>query len=121
MLSEHLSRTKVKGTIIRIRDEERPLGVVDVSGDVVEEKLLVRCASSGLPLAFLDPERPRLNLALARTNCVGDAPSDKTPPPGEAFFSAHLIRRREGGAKVAQGPLPELKSALERWGYVREK
>jgi hypothetical protein len=119
--SEHLSRIKAKGSVIRIRDEERPLGVVDVSGDVVEERLLVRCASSGLPLALLDPERPRLNLALSRTNCVGDANPDKAPPPGEAFFAARLIGRREGGAKAAPGPLPELKSALERWGYVREK
>ena len=58
--TEHTTRALVKGNVIRIRDEERPLGVVDVSGDIVEEKLIVRCASSGLPLAFLDPEKPRL-------------------------------------------------------------
>jgi hypothetical protein len=115
------SRIQVKGNVVRIRDEERPLGVIDVSGDIVEEKLLVRCASSGLPLAFLDPEKPRLNLALSRTNCVGDAQSGKAPPPGEAFFSARMTGRREGGARVAAGPPPELKTALERWGYVREK
>jgi len=119
--SEHVSRIKAKGNVIRIRDEERPLGVVDVSGDIVEEKLLVRCAASGLPLAFLDADRPRLNLALSRTNCVGDAPADMVPAPGEALFSARLVGRKEGGTKAGPGPLPELKSALERWGYVREK
>jgi hypothetical protein len=119
--TEHVLRVHAKGRVIRIRDEARSLGVVDVSGDIVEEKLLVRCASSGLPLAFLDPERSRLNLALSRTNCVGDGPGDKAPPPGEAFFSARMVGRREGGAKAAPGPLSELKSALERWGYVREK
>jgi len=99
---EHLSRIKAKGSVIRIRDEERPLGVVDVSGDVVEEKLLVRCASSGLPLALLDPERPRLNLALSRTNCVGDASLDKAPPPERRSFrrvSSAGGRRCEGCAR----------------------
>ena len=38
--TEHSTRALVKGNVIRIRDEERPLGVVDVSGDIVEEKLI---------------------------------------------------------------------------------
>jgi len=113
------SRVKAEGKVFRFQDGDRPLGVVDLGGPAVSPGLLVRCGASGLPLARIDGEHPRLNLALARTNCVG-SPAGARPAPGEALFQAELVghsERKQGGSGA---PL-ELKRALERWGYVREK
>ncbi|MET0592260.1 MAG: hypothetical protein ABW133_06150 [Polyangiaceae bacterium] len=111
------------GKVFRFQDDERPLGVVDLAGTAVETGVLVRCASSGLPLARIDRASPRFNLALARTNCVGGPKSGaatSAPPPGEALFYAELVSQR-ATAVPTSAALPELKRALERWGYVREK
>jgi hypothetical protein len=112
-----LAGATAKGTSFRLRDGERPLGVVDLGGP---SRLVVRCAASGVPLAFLDSDHPRLNLALARTNCAGPA-SGRRPSPGEALFSSELVERRSGIAAAHESALPELKRALSRWGYVRDK
>jgi hypothetical protein len=106
--------------VFRLQDDERPLGVVDWAGAAASSGLLVRCASSGMPLARIDEAHPRLNLALARTNCVGAPGAGLRPGPGEALFSADLVSQREKRSGTS-GALPELKRALERWGYVREK
>ena len=108
-----------EGTIVGLREGERPLGVVDLRGGDVAAGLLVRCGASGLPLARIDARNARLDLALARTNCVG-ATTHAAPAHGEAIFRAELVARSTP-ARAANGALPELKRALERWGYVREK
>ena len=112
-------RVNAEGKVFRLRDADRPLGVVDLGGPAVSPSVLIRCGASGLPLARIDREHPRLNLALARTNCVGSAEGAR-PAPGEALFQAELVgqNERKRGVSVA---LPELKQALERWGYVRER
>ncbi len=117
----YLGRAQLTGTTLRLRDGERPLGVVDVASRVLDQGLLVRCAANGLPVAALSADESRLNLSLARTNCVG-APAGGLQPPaqGEALFRAELVARKAAPANSAL-PAPELKSALERWGYVRHK
>jgi hypothetical protein len=116
------AKASAKGTLIRLRDGERPLGVVDLSGDVIDDKLVIRCGSSGLPLANLDADHPRLNLALARTNCVSGGGIDlPKPAPGEALFRAELVQKKQMSGAPAVAPLPELTNALRRWGYVRDK
>ncbi|HMI87077.1 MAG TPA: hypothetical protein VK550_23440 [Polyangiaceae bacterium] len=113
------ARVTAAGKVLRLQDRDYPVGVVDISGAAVASGLLVRCAASGLPLARVDRAHPRLNLALARTNCVG-SPTIARAALGEALFRAELVsqsaRQRSDGAA-----LPELKRALQRWGYVREK
>jgi hypothetical protein len=95
--------------------------VVDLALPGSSDRLLVRCAASGLPLAVLDGANRRLNLAVMRTNCVGDG--DASPPvPGEALFAA--VRMASDGPRTGpskEAALPELKNALRRWGYVRDK
>jgi hypothetical protein len=112
------ARVTVAGKMLRLQDKEFPLGVVDLSGAALASGLLVRCGASGLPLSRIDAEHPRLNLAVARTNCVGSSAAH--PAPGEALFRAELVSQN-AQKKAGSGALPELKRALERWGYVREK
>ncbi len=118
--SQHApARATVVAKKLRLEDESFPLGVIDLSGAAVAPGLLVRCAASGLPLARLDGAHPRLNLAVARTNCRGPSATARRMP-GEALFRAELVS--QSAPKNAGGPaMPELKRALERWGYVREK
>jgi len=118
---EGAASANVSGASLRLRDGERPLGVVDLAGQAVDDKLLVRCASSGLPLAMLDRDHRRLNLALARTNCAGPfAPASRRPSPGEAFFYAGAVEGDTPSARAGVA-VPELRKALMRWGYVRDK
>ncbi len=110
------------GTSFALGDGDRPLGVVDLAGAATSEGLLVRCASSGLPLAVIDREHPRFNLALARTNCVGRASAGRPgAAPGEALFRADLVDRKTALAGSHGVSVPELSRALRRWGYVRDK
>ncbi len=113
---------ELSGTSFRFRDGERPLGVVDLAGPSTSPSLLVRCRWSGLPLATLDDKHARLNLALARTNCPTAHAVEMQIGQGEAFFDAELVdRKRRDPNERSAGSAPELKSALERWGYVRDK
>jgi hypothetical protein len=118
--SQHApARATVVAKKVRLGDESFPLGVVDLGGAAVTPGLLVRCAASGLPLARLDGAHPRLNLAVARTNCRGTSTKTR-PTPGEALFQAELVSQ-SAPKSAGSAALPELKRALERWGYVREK
>jgi hypothetical protein len=112
-------RVTAKGKVLRLQDQDRPLGVVDLTGSAVSSGVLVRCGANGLPLARIDGEHARLNLAVARTNCVGSS-TGAPPAPGEVSFRAELMSKKEQKSS-GSGALPELKRALERWGYVREK
>jgi hypothetical protein len=105
------------GSRFEIHDGDVPLGVVDLSGG----SFVVRCASSGLPVASVDPAHPRFNLALARNNCPTDERAKPAAPrPCEALFDATLVSSRAAQASPG-GRLPELQNALRRWGYVRDK
>jgi hypothetical protein len=115
------STAQASGASVSFSDGERPLGVVDLGGDDVERGLVVRCAASGLPLATLDRDHPRLNLVLARTNCAGGAPDGRRAASGEALFRAELVSKRSGTRDTGGVAVPELKRALVRWGYVRDK
>jgi hypothetical protein len=107
----------VRGSRFEIDDGEAPLGVADLSG----ESFVVRCASSGLPVATIDPAHPRIDLALARNNCpTDDRVPAATPRSGEALFEAALVSSRTVKAGPG-GRLPALTNALRRWGYVRDK
>ena len=82
----------------------------------------MRCAASGLPLATITEDKPRLNLAVARTNCVGEGEKGLTPSPGEVLFSATpVVSARARKGPLSDKALPELHNALRRWGYVRDK
>jgi hypothetical protein len=113
------SRVTAEGSVFRFQDGERPLGVVDLAGSGVSTGLLIRCGASGLPLGRIDGAHPRLNLALARTNCVGSLAGARAVP-GEALFRAELVSQSDRTRAISSAPA-ELKHALERWGYVREK
>ncbi len=115
------NQVAIAGASVRLRDGDRPLGVVDVTGSAVQKTLLVRCAASGLPLAMLDETHPRFNLALARTNCPGAPPEGRRPPPGEVFFHAEVVSQKSRAASAGGVAVPELRRALQRWGYVRDK
>jgi hypothetical protein len=121
--TEGAPSANVSGASLRLRDGERPLGVIDLAGQAVDDRLLVRCASSGLPLAMLDRDHRRLNLALARTNCAGPfAPGSRRPSPGEAFFYVDAVDKSDAPPRAHAGvAVPELRKALMRWGYVRDK
>jgi hypothetical protein len=110
------------GTSFALRDGDQPVGVVDVAGAATTDGLVVRCAASGMPLAMIDRDHPRFNLALARTNCVGGASAGtRSATPGEAFFRAELVDRKSVSATGGGVRAPELRNALQRWGYVRDK
>jgi hypothetical protein len=77
----------------------------------------MRCAATGLPLERLSSEKVRINLALARTNCVateGDAPLG----PEDVSFRAKLVK--EAIAGTGGGLTNELVEGLRSWGYVRD-
>ena len=88
---------------------------IDIEG--AESAGLVRCASTGLPLEALNAERVRLNLALARTNCVNPE-GDVARGPADVGFRAKLVQQELLGA--ASGMTPELLDGLRSWGYVRD-
>jgi len=97
------------GTSFALRDGDQPVGVVDVAGAATTEGLVVRCAASGMPLAVIDRDHPRFNLALARTNCVGGGGrrNAKARTPGEAFFRpsswiARACRPTGGGVRAPE-------------------
>ena len=116
-------RAVASGSRFEIDDADAPLGVVDLAAESMAAGVVVRCASSGLPLARIDADRPRLDLALARTNCPeGQEGAAAAPRAGEALFDAILMSSRGSSAGRAGGQsLPELRDALRRWGYVRDK
>jgi hypothetical protein len=120
-LVESPSRATLTGARIELADAARPLGVVDLAPTGSSDRLLVRCAASGLPLAVIDGASRRLNLAVMRTNCVGEG--DTSPPaPGEALFSAvRMVSEGPRAGPSKEAALPELRNALRRWGYVRDK
>lgn len=78
---------------------------------------LVRCQATGLPLEALRSGRVRLNLALARTNCVSTR-ANAALGPADVAFRAKLVDESLAGS--GSGMTQELVEGLRSWGYVRD-
>lgn len=109
-------RVAVRGKRIEIIEDRDAMGIVSVKGPGIASPLLLRCASSGQPIDELSPERDRLDLVLARHNCA--TKSEASPPYGEVWFYAELVRSKASG--VTGGANEEALEAFRRWGYVRD-
>jgi hypothetical protein len=103
------------GTKFVIREGEESTAIFDVSG--AKDFIFLRCAATGLPLQSLSGEKSRLNLAVARNNCVTGGRSAELSPMDVAF-SATLTKSRALGAGGVSSD--ELVEGLRRWGYVRD-
>jgi hypothetical protein len=89
--------------------------IIDIEG--APPSGLVRCQSTGLPLEVLGGGRVRLNLALARTNCVSSE-ARATLGPADVAFRAQLVEQSLVG--TGSGMTHELVKGLRSWGYVRD-
>ncbi|MEY2935533.1 MAG: hypothetical protein RL033_6282 [Pseudomonadota bacterium] len=89
--------------------------IVDIEGGPPSG--LVRCQATGLPLEALSSGRVRLNLALARTNCVSTRASVALSP-ADVAFRARLVDESLAGSGT--GMTQELVEGLRSWGYVRD-
>jgi hypothetical protein len=108
-------RVALAGRRFVIQADGEGTSIIDLEGSGLQG--LMRCAATGLPLERLSPEAVRINLALARTNCVateGDAPIG----PGDVSFRAKLVH--EAIAGTGGGLTNELVEGLRSWGYVRD-
>lgn len=120
----------VTASKLEIVESEDPLGVVEIAALDREAPVVLRCAANGLTLDALTGERPRLNLALARTNCPLPATGREVARRGEILFTARRAERHEMGSVgtlpvagvAAQGGVDgdELLAGMKRWGYVRD-
>ncbi|HEX7671927.1 MAG TPA: hypothetical protein VF395_20170, partial [Polyangiaceae bacterium] len=105
----------LRGTRFVIREADESTAILDVRGPT--GFTLLRCAATGLPLQSLSGEKSRLNLAVARNNCVtGGGRADLTPT--DVAFTATLLKSRALGAGGVSSD--ELVEGLRRWGYVRD-
>jgi hypothetical protein len=109
-------RAVLKGKRFAIQPDANATSIIDLEG--VGLSGFVRCAATGLPLELLrGGERVRLNLALARTNCVS-AESDVELSSADVAFRAKLVQESHVG--VVGGVTQELVDGLRSWGYVRD-
>jgi hypothetical protein len=108
-------RVAISGTRFVIQADGDGTSLIDVEGAGLHG--LMRCAATGLPLDRLEPEKVRLNLAIARTNCL--ATDGKVALGSEDIaFQAKLVRQAIAGSG---GTLThELVEGLRSWGYVRD-
>lgn len=111
-------RVSVRARRVEITEGDDAMAIVSVRGPGVASPMLLRCASSGQPLDELTASRDRLDLAVARTNCV--VAKEGKPPAGEIWFSAELVRSKAAGAFGAAKTSGEALDAFKRWGYVRD-
>jgi hypothetical protein len=111
-------RATVRAKRLEVIEDKEPMSIVSIKGAGITSPLLLRCAASGQPLDELGPERDRFDLALASHNCVGR--SEASPPAGEVWFEAELVRSVSSGSTSANGMNSDTLQALRRWGYVRD-
>jgi hypothetical protein len=116
----------VHGRAVTLVEDTDPVGIIELRG--AREPLVLKCSANGLPLDVLTPERPRFNLALARTNCpLPEGPHDVTGP-GEVLFSFEPAAARPAARPGTPAPgnvrgaadNDELLAGMKRWGYVRD-
>ncbi|OJY18546.1 MAG: hypothetical protein BGO98_32970 [Myxococcales bacterium 68-20] len=120
----------VTASRLEIVESEDPLGVVEIAALDRKAPVVLRCAANGLTLDALSDERPRLNLALARTNCPLPATGREVARSGEILFTVRPAQRHEMGAvrslPVAGGAVQggvdgdDFLAGMKRWGYVRD-
>jgi hypothetical protein len=103
------------GSQFVVREDEGPTTVLDVSG--ATPGAILRCGATGLPLQVFAAGPTRVNLAVARTNCVTTA-TERPPGATDIAFTARLVKARA----LATGGLSsdDLIDGLRRWGYVRD-
>lgn len=114
-------RAEVRGKKLEITEEDEVMSIISIKSAAITAPLLLRCPTSGQPLDEIGPNRDRLDLGVARHNCVVKSPegANTTPPPGEIYFSFEMIRSKRGGVTSASGGKEALE-AFRRWGYVRD-
>jgi hypothetical protein len=121
----------VTASRLEIVETEDPLGVVEVAALDRKAPVVLRCAANGLMLDQMSEDRPRLSLALARTNCPLPATGREVARPGEILFTVRHAQRHEMGsaqqnlpaaAGASQGGVDgdDLLAGMKRWGYVRD-
>jgi len=108
-------RVALTGSRFVIQAEGEGTSIVDLEGAGLGG--LLRCAATGLPLERLSPEKVRINLALARTNCVSTDGAAALGPE-DVSFRAQLVKESVAGS--GSGLTNELVEGLRSWGYVRD-
>jgi hypothetical protein len=108
-------RLALTGSRFVIQAEGEGTAIIDLEGAGLHG--LLRCAATGLPLEQLSPETVRINLALARTNCVAEG-GGAALGPEDVGFRAKLVK--ESVAGTGSGLTNELVEGLRSWGYVRD-
>ncbi len=117
---------EITGTRVELQEKEETVGVIEIRGDVSQGPLMLRCADNALPVDVTNPQRPRLNLALGRTNCPVPKTEHVTQTPGSVMFSferAHATSSGGGGVAGSGGGAinqDELMAGMKKWGYVRD-
>jgi len=118
---------QIQAKEVVILEGSDPVGIVELRG--ITSPLVLKCSANGLPLDVITPERPRFNLAVARTNCPLAEHSRDVAGPGEVLFSFEPARAAPAapgpavpapGAPRSAGNNDDLLSGLKRWGYVRD-
>jgi hypothetical protein len=120
----------VTASRVEIVETEDPLGVVEIAALDRKLPVVLRCAANGLALDQVSEDRPRLALALARTNCPLPATGREVARPGEILFSFRKASLRDLGVAAAGVPVAgrggqggvgdDLLAGMKRWGYVRD-
>lgn len=121
----------VHGKKIEIIDDVEPTSVIDVRGASISSPLVLKCGN-GLPVDALTPSRTRLNLGVARTNCVAGAAGSIPVERGTIAFSFETRKASgpstEGNAQTFQGASGAgsqqqnaIMDGMKRWGYVRDQ
>jgi hypothetical protein len=116
----------ITGTRVEIQEKSETVGVIEIRGDLSQAPLTLRCADNSLPVDVTTPERPRLNLALGRTNCPVPKTEHVAATPGSVMFSFERARASAtgggGNAGNAGGAInqDELMAGMKKWGYVRD-
>ena len=108
-------RVTLTGSRFVIQADGEGTSIIDLEGAGLQG--LLRCAATGLPLERLSPEKVRINLAIARTNCVA-TDGDAQLGPEDVSFRAKLVK--EAIAGTGGGLTNELVEGLRSWGYVRD-
>jgi len=121
----------VHGKKIEIIDDVDPISVIDIQGASIVSPMALKC-SNGLPVDALTPDRTRLNLGVARTNCIAGPATSQPVEHGTIGFSFELRKNAsvasEGSMQTFQGASGAgsqqqnaIMDGMKRWGYVRDQ
>jgi hypothetical protein len=90
---------EVTGTRIELQEISDTVGVIEVRGAFAGKPITLRCAENGLPVDATSATRPRLNLALGRTNCPVPRTERVSATEGSIMFSFERARATAGGGR----------------------